>query len=133
MTSSDREKLEADLTFARTAELFVDPVQGSFDAAHLKEVNRRIFQDLPAAGFDDVTPGVFRPAVDGQDWLKARGVTPKGQVFVAYSRMDIAAISRLDAALRTPLLTVLRDAQPGEAAKALAGLYAELAGLCGPS
>ncbi len=29
----------------------------------LKEVNRRIFQDLPGAGFDEVTPGEFRKPV----------------------------------------------------------------------
>ena len=36
-------------------------VEGRFDVAHLQEINRRIFQDLPGLGFDDVTPGAFRP------------------------------------------------------------------------
>jgi len=86
MVSPERERLEADLTFKRIGELFFEPVRGTFDAAHLKEIDRRIFQDLPRTRFDDVTPGEFRPAVEGQDWFKARGESPKGQVFVAYSK-----------------------------------------------
>lgn len=67
MVSSERERLEADLTFKRIGELFFEPVRGTFDAAHLKEINRRIFQDLPGLGFDDVTSGEFRPVVEGPD------------------------------------------------------------------
>src|SRR3546814_10979783 len=40
--------------------LKVDPVEGSFDVAHLREVHRRIFQDLPHHG-----PGEFRPPTPG--------------------------------------------------------------------
>lgn len=63
VTPDQREQIEADYTFKRVVELELDPVRGNFDVAHLKEINRRIFQDLPGAGFDDVTPGEFRPPV----------------------------------------------------------------------
>lgn len=48
--------VEGALTFARIAELQLDPVKGNYDAEHLKEVHRRIFQDLPHHG-----PGQYRP------------------------------------------------------------------------
>lgn len=51
---------EAALTFARVRELQHDPVQGRFDVAHLQEVHRRIFQDLP-----EHRPGEFRPDAPG--------------------------------------------------------------------
>jgi len=76
LTPEQRAQLEADYTYKRLYELTLDPVRGNFDAAHLKEINRRIFQDLPGAGFDDVTPGQFRPPVPGgKDWMKQRGLT----------------------------------------------------------
>lgn len=51
---------EALLTATRQAELVLDPVRGSFDVDHLREVHRRIFQDLPHHG-----PGEFRPDAPG--------------------------------------------------------------------
>lgn len=51
---------EARLTATRQAELVLNPVQGDFDVAHLREVHRRIFQDLPHHG-----PGDFRPDAPG--------------------------------------------------------------------
>lgn len=106
MTPDEREQLEADYTFKRVVELELDPVSGNFDAVHLKEINRRIFQDLPDAGFDKVTPGEFRPPMpEGKDWMKNRGLsTVDGSVYVAYSRMGEAAQARLD--------KVLEDAKP---------------------
>jgi cell filamentation protein len=75
LTTEQRNQLEADYTYQRLYELSLEPVRGNFDAAHLKEVNRRIFQDLPGMGFD-VTPGEFRkPVPDGLDWMKQRGLS----------------------------------------------------------
>jgi cell filamentation protein len=54
------EHSEAALTYARITELALNPVQGEFDVAHLREVHRRIFQDLPHHG-----PGEFRPDASG--------------------------------------------------------------------
>lgn len=58
---------EAALTFAQIRELHRDPVQGQFDVAHLGEVHRRIFQDLP-----ERRPGEFRPDAPGH--FKNRGL-----------------------------------------------------------
>ena len=111
LTAEQRQELEADYTFKRIVELELDPVLGNFDAAHLKEVNRRIFQDLPGAGFDDVTPGEFRKAVDnGLDWMKQRGLsTVDGSFYVAYSRMDDVATTRLAKALEAANPDELRN------------------------
>lgn len=51
---------EALLTATRQAELVLDPVRGEFDVAHLREVRRRIFQDLP-----EHRPGDFRADAPG--------------------------------------------------------------------
>ncbi len=128
LTEEQRQRLESDYTFRRIVELELDSVQGRFDAAHLKEVNRRIFQDLPGAGFDDVTPGEFRPAVpDGVDWIKQRGLsTVDGSFFVAYSRMDDAATAPLDKALAAADPEKLRDLKTPEFTAQLAKIYTEL-------
>src|SRR3546814_18429426 len=54
MATPDDLARERRLTFARIVELKVDPVEGSFDVAHLREVHRRIFQDLPHHGHGEV-------------------------------------------------------------------------------
>ncbi len=128
MTPDEREQLEADYTFKRVVELELDPVNGNFDAVHLKEINRRIFQDLPSAGFDDVTPGEFRPPVsEGKDWMKNRCLsTVDGTLYVAYSRMDEAAQARLDKVLEDAKPDMLRGLSTVEFTASLAKLYAEL-------
>jgi cell filamentation protein len=126
--SSRREELEGRFTRWRIAELEANPVAGNFDAAHLKEVNRRIFQDLPGAGFNDVTPGEFRkPVPDGLDWIKERDLsTVDGSFYVAYSRMDDVAMSRLDKTLEEAKPDVLRGLKTPEFTARLAKIYAEL-------
>lgn len=123
-----REELEGRFTHWRIAELEANPVAGKFDVAHLKEVNRRIFQDLPGAGVDDVTPGEFRkPVADGLDWMKQRGLsTVDGPFYVAYSRMDDAATARLDKALEAANPDELRGLKTPEFTARLANIYAEL-------
>ena len=59
------EQREGALTFARIGEFDDAPVKGKFDAVHLKEVHRRIFQDLPHHA-----PGEYRP--DAPVHIKAR-------------------------------------------------------------
>lgn len=97
-----RAQAEANFTFRRIVELELDPVRGNFDAAHLSEIHRRIFQDLPGAGFADVKPGAWRTRIpSGEDWMKERTLSTVDGVFsVAYSRMDAKARRRLDAALK---------------------------------
>lgn len=128
LTAEQRDQLEADYTYQRLYELSLEPVRGNFDAAHLKEINRRIFQDLPGAGFDDVTPGEFRqPVPEGKDWMKNRGLsTVDGTFYVAYSRMDEAAQARLDKALESAKPADLRGLKTDEFTARLAGIYAEL-------
>ena len=82
LTAEQRHQLEANYTFSRVVELELDPVRGNFDAVHLKEVNRRIFQDLPSAGFDNVTLGEFRkPIANGLDWMKQRSLSTVDDLF----------------------------------------------------
>lgn len=104
MTSSgarSRDQDEARLTGLRVLELARRPVRGDFDAAHLREINRRIFQDMPGAGYPDVTPGQYRPAIPNGDWMKTRKLeTFAGESLVAYSKMDAAAQQQLDDALK---------------------------------
>ena len=128
LTAEQRQQLEADFTFKRVVELELKPVRGNFDAAHLKEVNRRIFQDLPGAGFDDVTPGVFRKSVpDGLDWMKQRSLsTVDGSFYVAYSRMDPAAIVLVDKVLEGAKPDVLRGLKTPKFTDRIAKIYAEL-------
>lgn len=124
----ERDRIEGLYTAHRIFELELDPVRGTFDAAHLREINRRIFQDLPGAGYDDVTPGEYRPAVpDGKDWMKNRALeTADGSFFVAYSRMDDKAQQRLDKALEVAKPEQLRQLDTQAFTAVMAKLYAEL-------
>lgn len=125
---ADRERIEADLTRDRIVELALNPVRGNFDAAHLREVNRRIFQDMPASGFTDVTPGQYRPEVpEGQDWLKNRGLsTVSGSFMVAYSRMDATAQAKIEAVLADAKPKDLARLETKEFTQKIAKVYAEL-------
>ena len=70
---------EAFLTATRQAELVLNPVRGEFDIAHLREVHRRIFQDLPHHG-----PGEFRPDAPGH--FKHRALeSSRATVLVPYA------------------------------------------------
>jgi cell filamentation protein len=101
VADNERERIEGQLTRARLRELGDDPVRGRFDAAHLREINRRIFQDMPGAGYPDVTPGLYRPALVNGDWMKQRELkTVHCDSMVAYSKMDEAAQRKLDEVLK---------------------------------
>ena len=75
---------EATLTFGRIREIHRHPVQGRFDVAHLREVHRRIFQDLL-----DYDPGEFRP--DAPEDLNSHEMETTGErIVVRYaSRSEI--------------------------------------------
>ncbi|WP_010188432.1 Fic family protein [Sphingomonas sp. PAMC 26605] len=70
---------ESALTSARIVELYIRPVQGEFDVAHLREVHRRIFQDLPHRG-----PGEYRPDAPGHFKHRALEAT-NDRVVVPYA------------------------------------------------
>ncbi|MEX3557157.1 MAG: Fic family protein [Burkholderia sp.] len=103
-------------------------MRGNFDAAHLKEINRRIFQDLPGHGFADVTPGEFRqPVAAGNDWIKSRSLETVGAPSnVAYSRMDAAAQARLDDVLKGANPAELSKLKTAEFTAAIGKLYSEV-------
>lgn len=126
--SDQRQALEADYTFQRLVELRVDPVKGSFDAAHLREINRRIFQDLPGLGFDQVTPGEYRPQVPpGNDWIKTRRLeTVEVRPSVAYSPMDTEARNRLEEVLKRADPAALSKLSPQEFTSSIGRLYTAL-------
>lgn len=120
--------IEATLTAARIVELELVPVSGNFDADHLCEIHRRIFQDLPDHGLLAVNPGQYRPEVPiGKHWLKQRKleILP-GNFFVAYSRMDIKAQQRLDAVLAKATSVLPSTMSIPEVAMAITALYVEL-------
>ncbi|WP_426117316.1 Fic/DOC family protein [Massilia sp. PWRC2] len=123
-----RQRLEGDLTSSRIAELKVNPVAGNFDLRHLREVHRRIFQDLPSAGFPEYTPGEYRtPVPPGVDWQKCRVLdAAPGQFFVAYSKMDEAAQRRLETTLAQVEPDLLGQLNPQEFAHTISKLYSEL-------
>ena len=83
---------EGALTFARIAELDRKPVEGKFDAAHLKEVHRRIFQDLPYHA-----PGEYRP--DAPAHIKARALENSGHHY----HVHYAPRSQVDAGVEKVL------------------------------
>lgn len=129
MTPEERDGIEGRYTRLRWLELQRRPVDGLFDAVHLKEINRRIFQDLPGIpGFESVTPGEYRPPVaDGLDWQKNRSLsTVNGSFFVAYSRMDGPARARLDQVLADVEPDALRNLNTAAFAQRMGQLYAEL-------
>ncbi|MDR2165741.1 MAG: Fic family protein [Zoogloeaceae bacterium] len=125
----NREQIEAVCTANRIRELRLNPVHGKFDAAHLKEINRRIFQDLPGLGFPEVTPGQFRPPVPaGLDWIKTRSLeSVSATSCVAYSRMDDAAQAQLDRILEQQANPEgLKALKTAEFTRAIGELYAEI-------
>jgi cell filamentation protein len=128
MSAHDRHRIEADCTYARILELRENPVSGNFDVAHLKEINRRIFQDLPAHGYNDVTPGQFRPAVpSGYDWIKERQLEHiDGRTCVSYSPMDKSARNRLDEVLEKADPKELSKLGMDEFSREIGNLYVEL-------
>ena len=124
---SDRERIEADVTRDRIVELQLVPVRGNFDAAHLREVNRRIFQDMPGKGFADVTPGRYRPEIASGDWMKNRGLdTASGNFFVAYSPMNAASQAKIEDVLKDAKPARLAQLDTAEFTKTIAKVYAEL-------
>lgn len=126
--SRDRASVEAFYTARRLTELRLRPVEGRFDLAHLLEINRRIFQDLPRLGFDEVTPGAFRPPVPaGRDWVKHRKLEEVGiSTHVAYSSMDAAAQAKLADRLSKVDIGTLSGMKTSDFARSIADLYVDL-------
>ncbi len=66
-----RQDSEAALVANRIRELHAKPIEGNFDAEHLKAVHAYIFQDFP-----EYHPGIVRADSDG--WNKERALEGQG-------------------------------------------------------
>lgn len=114
MQDRANETLELLLVSRRIRQLQDNPIQGRYDAAHLKEVHRYLFQDFPKAGLwrlqehnEGVQPGEFRKEVESWNkWSKERSlvsiVDKSGKPdtsYIVYSQMDSKAIEKLNALL----------------------------------
>jgi len=123
-----RKELEALYVEYRIQELRLNPVQGNFDEEHLREIHRKIFQDLPKLGFDNVTPGVFRAETPKElDWVKHRKLETIGIISsVAYSAMDVKAKNRLKNILNAINIHELSKLNTSDFIKAISRIYIEL-------
>lgn len=114
------EQREGALSFARIAELQRQPVEGKFDAAHLREIHRRIFQDQPHH-----TPGEYRP--DAPAHVKARALEHSGHRY----HVHYAPRSQVDAGIETALTAFggpdsLRGLNADQFSARMAKLYGDL-------
>ncbi|MFT4240878.1 MAG: Fic family protein [Acidovorax sp.] len=114
------ERKEGALTFGRISELDRKPVEGKFDAAHLKEVHRRIFQDLPHHA-----PGEYRPHAPAH--IKARALEGSGHRY----HVHYAPRSQVDAGVEKVLSEFggpnsLRGLNAEQFSARMAGLYGDL-------
>jgi len=125
-----QDEAEAKYCPFRIAELRENPVQGNFDANHLKEINRRIFQDLPNKGFHQVRPGLYRPPVpnDGQSaWIKNRWLESTKSIHpIVYSLMDKYAQDKIDKVLLEANPAKLSKLSVPEFVQQMADIYANL-------
>jgi cell filamentation protein len=71
---SDKQVAIDELSFWRVRQLRANPIKGNFDAAHLIEVHRYIFQDAPKID-PQFVPGELRPVAD--DWAKTLALSSK--------------------------------------------------------
>jgi fido (protein-threonine AMPylation protein) len=77
---------EADLVLNRIRELHAEPIQGNFDAEHLKAVHAYIFQDLPKH-----QPGVIRNDT-AETWIKHRALEGRPGIYdVPYVSQGVEA------------------------------------------
>lgn len=116
----ERERIEGALTFVRIAELERNPVEGPFDAAHLIEVHRRIFQDLPHHA-----PGEYRPDAPGH--IKGRALEHAGHRY----HVHYAPRSQVDAGVESVLSELggpegLRGLNAEQFSRRMAELYGDL-------
>lgn len=114
------EAREANLVAARIIELRLDPVQGRFDTAHLREVHRRIFQDLPQHA-----PGEFRADATGH--FKTRALeAARIQYEVAYPRGGEVPARLAKALDAGPVVASLRGLDKEQFAARMETLYGDL-------
>jgi cell filamentation protein len=114
-----RQKREADLVAFRISELQESPIQGNFDAEHLKAIHAHIFQDFP-----EHRPGVMREDTDS--WVKHRALEGQRAIYdVPYAHQDIEGkVTSILEDFGGP--AALKDLSPDQAAERIAALYGDL-------
>jgi cell filamentation protein len=126
--STRLEDIESRYTSRRIFELQENPVKGNFNAAHLKEIHRRIFQDMPAKGLDGFSPGEFRPTTSSDKLHnKNRNLCELStRSYVGYSWMDKPAQANLNRILETANPAQLSKLKKDDFAKTMSNLYTQL-------
>ncbi|MDR1277017.1 MAG: Fic family protein [Candidatus Accumulibacter sp.] len=116
------------MTWKRVKELELRPIPGKFDAAHLKETHRVIFQDCPRHGITRYSPGEFRPPTP-PDKLHSKNrplEASHAHSYIGYSWMGANEIKELDETLKTVDPKRLSRQKPGAFAATVAELYSRL-------
>ncbi len=108
-------------SFVRIKELENAPIQGCFDAQHLKAIHKHIFQDSP-----EYRPGEYRDETPGKIYVKQRALEANPRRYLVHYRPE--GIGRaVDGALKEfgdP--KAFRGAPAAEVAGKLAKLYGDL-------
>ncbi|MSP01446.1 MAG: hypothetical protein EXR07_10425 [Acetobacteraceae bacterium] len=118
--STAREAQEAELVSVRIKELRESPIQGKFDADHLKSVHAWLFQDFP-----EHLPGIIRNDTT-ERWTKQRVLEGRSRAYEVHYAHDAieARISRILKAFGGA--RALKGKRLDAAAGLLAGLYGDL-------
>ncbi len=118
--SGELDRYEGDVTAIRIAELIASPVRGQFDRAHLCEIHRRVFQDLPRH-----TPGQFRP--DAVAHIKLRQLESLPHRYrVFYAPRSIVEAGLASALQPLQALHEWRSLNADEFSVRMTGLYGDL-------
>ena len=127
ITAPCKTEINATVLSRRIVELEFCPVQGKFDADHLKEIHRRIFQNLPVK-CEDFSPGEFRhPSGRNFDWVKTRQLESVNAISnVAYSSMSCDVQNRLNEILSAIDIQNISMLDEKTFSKYMAELYIEL-------
>lgn len=139
------DELEANVVSMRAVQLYQAPINGAFDRKHLQMIHGALFQDFPrfwleneqglavlpdlAPQYLDFQAGAFRDEVDVWDaWKKGREYPSlkNAELTSFYSRMDGAALNRLDVVLSECDPQALSKLSHDAFAEKLSSIYAEL-------
>ncbi len=111
---------EADIIQYRIGELHEEPIQGNFDAEHLKAIHAYIFQDFP-----EHQPGVTRDDT-AESWIKHRALEGRPLTYdVHYASQGVEA-KIADTLDQFGGPESLKGLPAGDAADRLAQLYGDL-------
>jgi cell filamentation protein len=120
--------VESDFVRARLEYLEKYPIPGKFDAAHLKEMHRVIFQDCPENGITRYSPGEFRPPTPPDKLhFKNRSLeTSRAHSYIGYSWMGASDRGELDEILETADPKRLSRLKPKAFSATIAEFYSRL-------